>query len=207
MQFKVVIIEALPNEIVQGHEDFEKLSTLLTAEAKDGWSLKQVDSSWAQGYMIYTVVLQRQEPGDQPSSVKSSEPAITPLTEPPASTTQQEKASDNSIGVPPESLTGSSNRPDKEAGRVEGAEHMREDDKSDLPTAATWLASAVGLGVGVFLVFLGLITAITTSNSIAIGRSTTGGLLLPGASFTVGLVVMIFTAYKIGELAWRQSKG
>ncbi len=201
MQFKVAIIEALPNELMKGQEGFEKLANLLTEEAKNGWSLKQVDSSWAQGYMIYTVILQKPEPGDE----TAPPPAPQHLaTEPPSKVSSQ-----TTQGISTDSKVQAVSNPDVNRMTSSSSEKLSDSavvpvKTRDVPRAVTWLASAVGLGVGVFLVFLGLITAISASDSIALGQSRSNGLLFPGVVFTVGLIAMIFSAYKIGELAWRQ---
>ncbi len=209
-------MEALPNEIVQSREGFEKLEGLLAEETKSGWSLKQVDSTWAQGYMIYTVVLQKPELGEDTQPTPALAVANNPAHEPaPAVPT---------IAVPEPSPTVTNTAVPRPAPTVATTMEFTSDEKkvqseatietnvplipssSEGPRSAVWLAAVFGLGIGVLLVFLGLITAITTSDLMALGRSPIGGLLFPGLAFTTGLVFMIFTSYKIGEFTWRQKK-
>jgi hypothetical protein len=60
-RFRVIVIEALPSEVFEGQYGFAKLSDALNEEEKRGWIPRQVSTSWAQSYMIFTVILERKE--------------------------------------------------------------------------------------------------------------------------------------------------
>jgi hypothetical protein len=59
-RFRVVVINALPNEVFSSHYGFSRLTETLNEESRSGWIPKQISTSWAQGYMIFTVILERE---------------------------------------------------------------------------------------------------------------------------------------------------
>ena len=195
MQFRVVIIEALPNEIMQSRDGFEKLTSLLAEEAKSGWSLKQVDSAWAQGYMIYTVVLQKPEPGDElPTPPSQIATVASPVVEP-----TEPRTKTNST---PDELE--LNHPSPEILATAPVLAIPEATVGLLgPRTASWLIATICLGLGTLLLFLGLLNSISGSELILGGQTPFAGLFIPGLEFTLGLILIIFASYKLGEFTWR----
>jgi hypothetical protein len=60
-RFRVIVIDALPSEVFDAQYGFSKLSQALNEEAKTGWVPRQVSTSWAQSYMVFTVVLEKEQ--------------------------------------------------------------------------------------------------------------------------------------------------